>query len=137
ELSPHFEVMDERTAQDYLAECQSDMIRSVRQDPDSPLARSFTRLTRLLNAEQMESLLTELTGNRSRLTYLLNNEGGYEGVIAKIYDALGLVSGEPEKAVLAGFARAQAVHLADLRAAGDALRQGGKSDAELGEKMQA
>jgi len=136
ELSPHFEVMDERTAQDYLAECQSDMIRSVRQEPGSPLAVSFTHLTRLLNAEQMESLLTELTGNRSRLTYLLNNEGGYNGVIAQIYAALGLTPGETEKTVLADFARAQTVHLPALRTACDALCHGGKSDVDMGEKMQ-
>lgn len=136
ELSPHFEVMDERTAQDYLAECQSDMIHSVRREPENPLAVSFTHLTRLLNAEQMESLLTELTGNRSRLSYLLKHEGGYDGVIEKIYRALGLAPGETEKSVLTGFAQAQSRHLPDLRAACDALSRGGKSDTDLAEKMQ-
>jgi ATP-dependent helicase/nuclease subunit A len=136
ELSPHFEVMDERKAQDYLAKCQSAMIRDVRQESDSPLATAFTHLTRLLNAEQMENLLTELTGNRSRLTYLLTHEGGYDGVIEKIYAALGLTPGETEKTVLADFAQAQSVHLPDLRAACDALSHGGKSDVDAAEKMQ-
>ena len=131
ELSPHFEVMDERTAQDYLAQCQSQMIKTVQSEHDTDLARAFTHLTHLLNAEQMEGLLKELTSNRSRLSYLLTHEGGYQGVVQKIYTALGCDVNDTRQTLLKQFHRGQEAHVRSLRAACEALSHGSKTDQTL------
>ncbi|TVQ82374.1 MAG: double-strand break repair helicase AddA [Micavibrio sp.] len=137
ELSPHFEVMDERTAQDHLAECQSGMIRAIRRSENSAPSAAFTRLTRLLNAEQMEALLAELTGNRSRLGYLLAHEGGYRKLTEKIYKALGCRQDETKDSILAEFIRSQQKYLPDLRTACDALSRGTATDQKFAATMHA
>ncbi len=134
-LSPHFEVMDERTAQDYLTRCQSDMIHTLKETTDKELSQAFEHLTYLLNADQMEGLLQELTKNRSRLSYLLNYEGGYDAVVQKIYTQLDCSREQTSEELIKQVINNNKFNSVELQQACDALSCGSKTDVKTNDIM--
>jgi ATP-dependent helicase/nuclease subunit A len=130
-VSPHFAVMDERTAAELLKDARDRVIAA----PDSEGA--MDRLAALVDESQFDGVLHELLAGRGRLSRLLKHHGSPEGLVAAAYRALDLPEGETDPDVLAGACAAGAYDEAGLRRACKALSEGTKTDWKRMELIQS
>jgi len=140
-LPPHFELMDEQSAVEYLVQCQHDIIGEAKRNPDSVLARSFSQLVLHVNSDDMKDLMSKIMSRRSHLARILKNHGDREGAAAKtitaVYRHLGLDPSDTEEKVLAEVGRLHPDDEKNLRRAlTGLLASGGKKDTEKAERMQ-
>jgi ATP-dependent helicase/nuclease subunit A len=133
-LSPHFELMDDRTAEEQLQAARTRVLIDARTHPDSPLGRSMALLTGTLSEDQFSERLTEITRERGRIRRILAAEGGLEGCAGAIAAAVGIPGGTRADALLA--AACQSAEEADLRSACAALAGGTKTDLERSQTVQ-
>ncbi|MEE3626296.1 UvrD-helicase domain-containing protein [Nitrospirillum sp. BR 11752] len=143
-LPPNFQVMDDRTAAEALAESQAHMLASAQDRPDTPLGRALKRLAGALNEESFAELLADLVAQRGRIRRILEAhakpgggpEAGLDGTVAALFRHLEVGPGETEGAVLAAGCRDEALDVTGLRAACAALAVGTKTDVERGLAIQ-
>ena len=139
-LPPHFELMDEQSAIEYLERCLHEIIGIAKRDPDSVLAQAFGQLVLHLDPDSMKDLMAKIMGKRSQLARILKARGDKEGqakkTILAVYQALGLDHQETEERLLAGAAKLHKDDEANLRRALEALLGGGKTDNEKAQRMQ-
>ena len=77
-MPPHFELMDEQSAVEYLLRCQHDMIAAAKNEPTSKIAASFALLALHLDQTAMSDLMAKIMAKRSLLrvlTRLLRQDG--------------------------------------------------------------
>lgn len=136
-LPANFEVMDDRSAGEALAEAQAGVLAAARGDPDGALGQAVRRLTGALNEEDFASLLRELVMEQGRLRRILEHHGGLDGTLHAIRRQLQLTPQDSEASLLAAACADGAFAEGDLRAACAALAQGtGKTDAPRGQALQ-
>ena len=139
-LPPHFELMDEQDAIEYLTRCLHGIIDESRGDADTVLARSFNQLALHLDSEAMSALMQQIMSKRSLLTEILKYHGDAEGhaekTIGAIYKHLHLNEKVTEDDVLARAAKLTDVEEKELKQALRALLQGSKTDQEMASYMQ-
>ncbi len=139
-LPPHFELMDEQSAIEYLERCLHDIIAEAKKEPGRKLAQSFSQLVLHVNAEDMKDLMRKIMSKRSHLLRILaahgDGEGRAEQTIAGVYAHLGLSQEDTEDSILAGSAKLQAEDEADLKRALGALLQGGATDKKKADCIQ-
>ncbi|MEO5338868.1 MAG: UvrD-helicase domain-containing protein, partial [Magnetospirillum sp. WYHS-4] len=82
-VSPHFAVMDERTAAELLKDARDRVIA------DSATEAAMERLAALVDEMQFDGVLRELLAGRGKLARLLDRHGGPAGLAAAAYRALG------------------------------------------------
>ncbi|WP_207477775.1 double-strand break repair helicase AddA [Arenibaculum pallidiluteum] len=131
-LPPHFEVMDDRTAEELLAGAKDAVLRRARAEPETLLGQSLARLTRDVSQEDFATLLRDLTAERGRLRRILEAMGGVEGAIAAVYAHLGVAPGSDDSAVLEEICRDGAFDRDGLDRACQALDGGSDTDRERG-----
>lgn len=139
-LPPHFELMDEQSAIEYLERCLHDIIAEAKQDPSSNLAAAFSRLVLHVNAEDMKDLMSKIMGKRSQLSRILCGHGDKEGdakkTVAAVYKHLGLKPGDTEEDLLAASGNIGAEEEKALKEALRALLQGSVTDQKKAAAMQ-
>lgn len=103
-LPPHFQLMDEQNAVEYLTKCLHDIIADTKIGGHDALAAAFSRLALLLNAEEMSDLMAKIMAKRSLLAEVLRFQGDDEGsavnTIAAIRTHLKVADGDSEEKVL-------------------------------------
>lgn len=129
-IAPHFEVMDEQTARELLLAARDRMLTKARDGKDTALAEALDAVTRRAGEEAFGTLMDALTGERGRLTRLLAEHGGLDGLVAAIHTRIGVAVGESEEQTIAAACRDDAFDGAGLKRAMEALAQGGKTDKE-------
>ncbi|MFO1069302.1 MAG: double-strand break repair helicase AddA [Geminicoccaceae bacterium] len=88
-IAPHFEVIDERTAEELLAEARDRVLREGRaQDPD--LATAIERLATQLAESSFAEVLAEALAARTRLVAARTRHGGFAGLMRAIARTLRL-----------------------------------------------
>ena len=131
-LPPHFELMDEINAIEYMNRCRDQIILLAKQKPDSALAKSFSQLVLHLDASAMSDLMSKIISKRSQLARILKNHGDAEGsaknTIAAVYHFLGLDPEDTEEQVLQGVAKLSAEDEVNLKQALAALLRGSDTD---------
>ncbi|MFN7114049.1 MAG: double-strand break repair helicase AddA [Alphaproteobacteria bacterium] len=139
-LPPHFELMDEQSAIEYLLSCQRGMIAAARAQPDSPVAEAFATLALYLNQEDMSGLMAQVMAKRSLLEAILKKHGdaggGATGTIAAVCKHLGVTPETREEDVLAGAGRIEQEQETKLRLVLRAMLEGGKTDKERAGALQ-
>lgn len=139
-LSPHFELMDEQSAIEYLLNCQRGMIAAARLDPSSPIAEAFATLALYLNQEDMSGLMAQIMSKRSLLEAILkkhgDTDGAARGTIAAVCRHLGVTPEMREDDVLAGAGDITPEREAHLRRVLRAMLEGGKTDKERAGSLQ-
>ncbi len=135
-LAPHFEVMDDHTAEGLLGEARNAVLEQGRSAPDTAIGRALARLTTDLNAEQFADLLAELTSQRGRIEGLLRTHRGLDPVVEAVHRLLAVAPGTDEADILRAGTEPDAVDEAGLRLACQALAGGGKTDQERGAAIQ-
>lgn len=136
-LAPNFEVMDDRTAEELLAEAKQSVLLAGRFEPGSPLANAVDLLTGSVSEDEFNDLLASLTAERGRLKRTLDAQGGLEPAIAALRDSLRVPDGETDLSVLSRACAAGIVDEMGLRRACATLATGTKTDVERGIGIQA
>ncbi len=131
-LAPHFEVMDETTAEDLLTQARSTILTLARTAPDAPLGQALARLTTDLHEDGISALMAELAGERGRLRRILDDHGGLEATGLELYQTLGLTPGITETEITAAAVSDAVLDLDGLRQACQALATGSPGDQERG-----
>ncbi|MFV3074772.1 double-strand break repair helicase AddA [Niveispirillum fermenti] len=131
-LAPNFEVMDDRTAEELLAEAKQEVLLAGRFDPEGALAGAVSLLTGSVSEDEFNDLLAVLTAERGRLKRILDEGGGLAAAIAALRAGLDVPAGETDMTVLARACAAGAMDEPGLRRACAALATGTKTDVERG-----
>lgn len=139
-LAPHFELMDEQSAIEYLQESQREMIAAARDNPDSTVADAFATLALYLNREDMSGLMSQIMSKRSLLEAVLrkhgDNDGGAAGTINAIYKHLAISPDLREEDILRNAAHLVPEDETRLRMVLRAMLEGGKTDKERAASLQ-
>jgi ATP-dependent helicase/nuclease subunit A len=128
-VAPHFETIDERSADELMQEAREHVLRAAR-DPDTPLGKALRVLAVTLTEGTLSQALSELMGQRMRLLRSrLAFRDDVEALVAAVHQALGVEPGlEPpaivERACAAGMDSDGLLRLANV------LAQGGKRQKE-------
>ena len=136
-LAPHFEVMDDHTAEGLLGEARDAVLEQGRSAPETAIGRALARLTTALNAEQFADLLAELTSQRGRIEALLRTHHGLDALVEAVHHLLSVPPGTDESDILRAGTEPDAFDEAGLRLACQALAGGSKTDQERGGAIQA
>lgn len=140
-LPPHFELMDEQSAVEYLLRCQHDMIAAAKNNPASPVAASFALLALHLDQTAMSDLMAKVMAKRSLLAAIFARHGdtgtAADKTIAAVYDHLNLTPAMTEESILATVGNIPEASEVSLRHALRALLESkGKTDLEKAAAMQ-
>lgn len=139
-LPPHFQLMDEQSAVEYLKRCLHNIIADARTNPLSPLAQAFDQLTLHLDSTAMSELMQQIMAKRSLLTEIFKFQGDAEGeagkTIGAVHAHLGIDAGVTEQDILQRAGKLDVAAEEQLRQALAALRGGSKTDIEKAGYMQ-
>jgi len=139
-LPPHFELMDEQSAVEYLLRCQHDMIAAAGSDPSSKVAQSFALLALHLDQAAMSDLMAKIMAKRSLLAAIFSRHGDTgtdaEKTIHAVYAHLDLTPDVTEESVLASVGHIPAETEVGLRHALRAYLEGGKTDLDKAAALQ-
>lgn len=136
-VAPHFQVLDERSAEELLLQARETILARAGQSPDAPLGRALSEVATHAQEQGFSDLIAELIMARGRLTQSLQRHGGLEGLVAAIYDCLGVEETETAEDLLARALSDDALDLIGLRLACDAFSAGSKTDIAKGETLAA
>lgn len=92
-IPPYFDVMDEQTAAEILRESQADIMRQVKKEQNTPLARAVKSVTPEMSEDDFAALIGELTYRRGQLLTLIDENGGLETTIGSVYKYLNAPQG--------------------------------------------
>jgi len=126
-LSPHFELVDEQEAIEYLSKCLHDIINETKLDKQGDIAKSFDALTLHLNAEDMSELMQQIMSKRSKLGAIIKHHG--DNLITDIYAELGVDISENADDIIRPLKNEY------IKKAVEPLFNGLKTDAERGQKI--
>jgi ATP-dependent helicase/nuclease subunit A len=133
-LPPHFQLMDEQSAIEYLTKCLHNIIAEARENPAAALALSFNQLTLHLDSAAMSELMQQIMSKRSLLTEILKKHGDAEGraekTVLALYRHLKLDENVTEQDVLRRAGALSETEETDLKKVLNALLGGSKKDAE-------
>lgn len=139
-LPPHFEMMDEQNAIEYLRECLRKITDEAQEKPDSLLAQSFRQLALHLDSTAMSELMQQIMSKRSLLSEILKKHGDAEGYAEKTIEAvylhLKLDSALTEQDILTRAGNLPEAGEGTLKKSLLALLQGSKSDKETASYIQ-
>ena len=127
-LPPHFQVMDERTADEMLTLAR-DAVLVDDMRAEKPIA---SEITALVDDEGYARLMKTLSVERGRIYRLLHVAGGIDGLIQRIRDGLGVAAAETVDDVLAAAAKDVTIDVSALQRVAAAMLEGGKTDREHG-----
>ncbi|RCK49305.1 double-strand break repair helicase AddA [Thalassospira profundimaris] len=100
-LAPHFEIMDDRTAAETMADVQEEVLAFARTGRDEDLAKALSVVTGQVREGAFGEVMGELARERGRLKRMLANLGGANRMRDAVYKALGVPVGLSEEAILA------------------------------------
>jgi len=135
-LPPHFELMDDRTALEYMSRCQHQVIIETQTDPESDLGQAMAKLTASMQPENLTNLMGNLAQERSRLQQILKFNQGYQGLVSNLYQKFKLPEGIQKSEVLEAACDTGSFNETGLREAVAALSSGSKTDQDKAYKLQ-
>jgi ATP-dependent helicase/nuclease subunit A len=128
-VSPTFEVLDDRSAEEMLRRARERVFRDAR--PGSPEEAAIAAITARVVDSEFPRLVAAITGARVRIGRMLRAWGGATALADGLARHLGLAPGATEDGVLAAACRDAAMDAAALRALAAAMiEQGSDADAE-------
>lgn len=136
-VSPHFEVIDERTSGELLLDAQEAAFARADRGDDAALKAATEDLTSRLDQLGFAAILQEVVKARGKLSRLFQDHGGPEGAVRALRQTLGLGDNETEADILRSSLEAIERQRVELNRAADQLAQGGKTDQAKGEGLHA
>ncbi len=136
-VAPHFQVLDDRSAEELLLQARESILTDAGQHPDAPLGRALTEIATHAQEQGFSDLIAELIMARGRLRQSLQRHGGLDGLIGAIYRCLGVEENETAESLLERGLADEALDVIGLRLACDAFSAGSKTDIAKGETLAA
>ncbi len=140
-LPPHFQMMDDQNAVEYLTRCLHDIVAHARVNPEDTLTSAFARLALYLDQSAMSALMQQVMAKRSTLAELLAAQGdageSAAHTVVALYARLNLSPRVREEDILRETATPHPTDEAALRQALAALLKGSKQDTDKAALMQA
>lgn len=99
-LAPHFEIMDDRTAAETMADVQEEVLAFARNGRDDDLADALSVVTGQVREGAFGEVMGELARERGRLKRMLAHHGGANRMRDAVYAALGVPVGQSEEDIL-------------------------------------
>lgn len=96
-LPPHFEVMDDRTGEELMADVRDRLLTEASLSPEGELGRAFAHIVRHADEMKFSTIMKEIAGNRARFETLFAREGSLDGAYAAVRRALGLRDDDTEE----------------------------------------
>ncbi len=135
-ISPHFSVMDERTADELMGDVRDRLFSRAHIQGPKALAQALDQMAGLVSEAGFNEVMRELIFNQGRLARMLGRYGGRKGLLLAVHQALGLEEGDTRATVLTAAANG-AIDEQDLMSAGKALMGSGKNDQKRGQAIVA
>ena len=127
DVPPQFDILDERSAQEMMADVRDHVLRDAMADTSSPLGRALLHVVSRVDELSFGKLIAEVTGQRGNFQKMLSRFGGLEGICTAIRAALSVAPGEGTEAILRDIL---SFPEADMRHAAKVLGGGTKTDME-------
>ncbi|MDX2222000.1 MAG: double-strand break repair helicase AddA [Rhodospirillaceae bacterium] len=125
-VSPHFELIEERAAQEAMHDARERVFAAAAHDAE--LAAAMTTVTSLAHENSFDELMTDVAGKRGAIARVLDAHGGLTGAIAATCRHFGVEPGVTRAHVLAQACAKGACDEVGLMRAAKALGKGAKSD---------
>jgi len=129
-IAPYFEVMDERTAAEYLLIARDEILDAARRGTDEALANALSVVTYWVHEDEFADLMAAISSKRGRLHRLISSHDGPKGAVRATKALLEVAAEETVDALLQSAAIDTAIDDIRLRGAATALSVGGKQDKE-------
>ncbi|WP_373087864.1 double-strand break repair helicase AddA [Sneathiella sp.] len=134
-LSPNFEVMDERTADEIMEMARNDLLLASQRPENGTLAEALQLVSEKVNEGDFATLIRGLGQQRSQLAALVQDHGGADGISAALASKIDIDPTETEERLLTRAAAESAFEGAALRRAAGFLAAGSPQDSRMAEKM--
>ena len=134
-VSPHFSVLDERTAAELLEEARDRLLVKTQHPGGEDVADALKTLAGLVGEDGFAKLKKELAFRRGLFATQRQRAGGMDALINTAYTDLGLDRGDTDEAVIAQAVDEVAFDEHGLRLAVEALAGGTKTDKERAQKL--
>ncbi len=130
-ISPYFEVMDDRTADEALENIKTSLLRKIELEPNGRTAQALAYITTKVSEYSFPKLMNSLTENRNKIIRLLAQ--GSDALLAEVAKKLKVSFDEtPESVVEDFFAATDVLAVKSLI---EALAQGSATDKGKGEAL--
>jgi ATP-dependent helicase/nuclease subunit A len=136
-IAGRFQVIDERTQDEWLAEGEAAVVLEAALDPEGPLGRAHAQLTSVRADATLSGLIRAVVGRRDTLRRWIRGFDGFDAALASLGWALGCRPGDTPESLAEAFhpsPHLPASFLAELTAA---LRAGSKTDCDFCDRLEA
>lgn len=89
-ISPYFEVMDDRTASEALAEVKKTLLQKIESDSESSTAKSLAFLTKNISEYKFPEIMSEIANNRSKIARMLEAYPEMENILEALAERLNI-----------------------------------------------
>ncbi len=127
-LAPHFDLLDDRTAGELLAEARQAVLIEAGRDARGPLGRALGVLVEYMDERGFAGLIQAVLSARRRLSQSIVDHHGVGLLIPRMWRGLGLEPGESPTVILEEACREGAFDRAGLRHACETLAVGSNTD---------
>lgn len=93
-VSPHFEVMDDRSAKEAVEEIKNRLIEEIRNRPDSSAAQAMSFLTANISELKFPDIINAIVNERGKIGRLLERYQTVDGLLTAQAAKLGIVPGQ-------------------------------------------
>jgi ATP-dependent helicase/nuclease subunit A len=128
DISPSFTVMDQRTAQELLADSIESVLGAARDGGDMELAWAIQEISGHVSETVFQELVHAVTAERRALARLIERHGGLDGLILEMGRRVGVTPSETDGVIVEAASSTGAVDHVGLRRATNALANGTQKD---------
>ena len=139
-LPPNFQVLDERSAGELLADCRNAVLAAARAESGGELARALTAIIGRTTEDGFSEIMSVMMAERARLRRLLIDRRGRRNLkqaLDRLYRRLQLDPAETETSILGKACEDASVELKELKRATAALLKGSTTDQKRGALLDA
>ncbi len=126
DIAPYFSVMDDRTANEALADIRRKLILTAQDEPESLIGKSISWLTANIKELKFTQVLEKITLERNKLFDLLIRYENFDNFVDSLYEKAGVKKSDTVEKARKEFELKIDKNL--LKKIADALAQGGKKD---------
>jgi ATP-dependent helicase/nuclease subunit A len=127
-IAPHFDLLDDRTQGELLADAQQTLLQDAGREADGPLARALAVLVEHMDERRFAGLIHAILAARQALESALAANFGVALLAQRLWAGLGLRVGETADEILAAACHDDWVDCAGLRAACAVLANASATD---------
>lgn len=140
-ISPHFDILDERTAAEFMAEARDDILTEVGLEEaggePGALAEAFETVSSQVGEYGFDGLFGEIVQKRATMREIIRQHNGVDPVVKKLRKRAGLGPGETEQSLIEVMGTPDPEWLADFQAALPHLRAGNRTDIKTADVLDA